>query len=109
MYRLNKIPSNYVGDLTNEEDRKCKKDNIVFDGTDCFGKMLKWRVTFKVEPKKVGNKIVDYEIQSEVYIGSAFDTYIALKIVSNWIRIINIVKKGKSITSLQKINKKKKI
>ena len=95
MYRLGTIAAKYDRDLTLEEHEKCKKDTIAFYGTDCISKNLDWVDSLKGEPRKVKNKIVEYELQLTAHIGSVFDTYIVLNSLSNWDRIVNIVKYGK--------------
>ena len=75
---------------------------IVFDGTNCIAKMLDWLVTLKGEPKKVKMKIVKYELQLKSHNGGACDMYVILIILSNWYRILNIIKKWKIMFSLKK-------
>ena len=56
----------------------------MFDGTDCISKMLDWLVNFKREPRKMGNKIVEYETQLKARIESGFDTNVVLNSSSIW-------------------------
>ena len=104
LYRLSKISRKYNRDLTNEEYQKCKNDTIVYTGTDCINQMLDYIITFKGEPKKVDNKIVEYELHMLGHNGSSFDTYIILNNLPKCRRIVNIIKNGKGIISLKIFN-----
>ena len=99
MYRLGKIANKYNRELTNGDYQKCKKDTIVFEGTECISKMSEWLVTPKGEPKKVEIKIVDCELQLIAENGSASVTYVVSNSSSNWDSLINILKNGKGIVS----------
>ena len=101
MYRSSKTPGEINRDLTSAGNQKCDKDTIVFDGTDCFSETIDWLVTFKKEHRKVGKKIVEYEIQLIAHNGSAFDTYVVLFSWSNCHKNVNIVKNGRGRTSLE--------
>ena len=57
--------------------------------------MLYWLVTLKGEPRRVKNKITEYELLLIAHNGNASDRYVALNSLSNWHRILNIVKNGK--------------
>ena len=103
LWRLSEISAKHDRDLTSEENQKCKKDAGVFDGTDCISRMLECLGTLKGEPRKIKNKIVEYELQLIAYDGSAFDTYVVLNNLSNWQRKMNIVKNGKGTISSKKI------
>ena len=78
-----------------ENHQKCEKDTFELDGVDCTSKMLEWLATSKGETRKVGNKIVEYKLQLLAHNGSAIDTYVVLNSLSNWHRLVNIVKRGK--------------
>ena len=54
--------------------------------------MLDDIITYKGEPKKVNNKIVEYELHMLAHNGSSFDTYIILNNLPKSRRIVNIIK-----------------
>ena len=57
--------------------------------------MLEWVVILKREPRKLKNIFVEYELQSIVLFGSAFDTCVYLMSSSKSHRIVNVVKMRK--------------
>ena len=66
--------------------------------------MLDWLVTLKGEPGKVKNKFFEHLLARNE---GAFDKYVVLNSLSNWHRILIIIKKGKVIFSLKLFNKNK--
>ena len=78
LYRVSKISRRYNRDLTKEEYEKCKNDTVVYKGTSCINQMLDNIITMKGEPKKVNDKIVEYELHMLAHNGSSFGTYIIL-------------------------------
>ena len=95
--------------MTSKEYEKCKKDIIVFDGNDCIEKMMVSLSGLKGEPRKVVTKIVKYNMQLIEHNGSGFDICVVLNKLSNWYRIVNIIKNGKGIISLKVFNRNVKI
>ena len=57
--------------------KSVKKDTIVFDGNDCFEKMVVWLSSLKGEPSKV-KQTVEYSLQLTAHNRSGFDTWIFL-------------------------------
>ena len=66
--------------MSEKEYQKCLNDCIVFKGTNCFNELLDHILEFKGEPKSVNSKIVEYILYMVAHNGSAFDSYIVLKI-----------------------------
>ena len=62
IYQLSKISGEYNRDKLIQEYQNCLIDCVVFKGTDCINKMLDHVLSFKGEPKKVKNKIVEYNL-----------------------------------------------
>ena len=109
LYQISKIADESNGDLTDKEFAKCKKNDTVFDGIDCVDKMMVWLSGLKGEPRKVGNKNIESNLELLAHEGSRFDTWVALNNLSNWYRITNIIKNGNGIISLKVFNRNVKI
>ena len=81
IFRLSKISGKYNRDITQRENEKCRKDCIVFKGTDTFNEMLVYVLQPKGEPKKIKKKIVNYNLYLLAHKGNGFDSYVVLKIL----------------------------
>ena len=81
IYKLSKISGKCYRDISEKEYQKCLKDCIVFKGTDNINKMLDDVLSFKGEPRKVRNKIVDYISYLVALKGSGFDSYVVVNIL----------------------------
>ena len=55
VYRLSKISGKYNRDITQRGYEKCRKDCIVFKGTDGINEMLDYVLQFKGEAKRINN------------------------------------------------------
>ena len=104
IYKLSKISSKYHRDISKQEYRKCLKDCVVFKGTDCVSEMLDHVLSFKGEPKKVKNKIVEYNLYLIALNGSGFDSYVVLNNLPQWRSIVKLIKIGAGIISLKIFN-----
>ena len=104
-YRIKKIARKYNPDLRNEGYQKRKKDTNIFDGTDGVSKILDWLVTLKGEPRRVKNENIEYDLRSIDHIDSAFNTYVVMNGLSNWQKIVNIIRIGNGIISLKNFNR----
>ena len=62
MYKLSKISGKYHRDISEQEYQKCLSDFVVFKGTDCINEMLDHVLSFKGEPKKIKNKMFQYNL-----------------------------------------------
>ena len=62
LYRLSKLSGEYNRDTTRREYEKCRKECIVFKGTDSIEEMLDYVLQFKGEVKRIINKIVKYNL-----------------------------------------------
>ena len=62
IYKLSKISGKYHRDISEQEYQKCPSDCVVFKGTGCINEMLDHVSSFKGEPKKVKNKIGEYNL-----------------------------------------------
>ena len=92
MYKLSKISGKYHRDISEQEYRKCQNDCVVFKGTDCIIEMLDHVLSFKREPKKVKNKIVEYNLYLIAHNGSGFDSYVVLNNLPNGELLLNLLK-----------------
>ena len=78
IYKLSKISGKFHLDISEQEYQKCLNDCVVFKGTDCINEILDQVLSFKGEPKKIRNKIVEYNLYLIVHNGSGFDSYVVL-------------------------------
>ena len=60
IYKLSKSSGKYHPDKSEQEYQKCLNDSVVFKGTDCINEKLVHVLSFKGEPKKVNNRIVEF-------------------------------------------------
>ena len=101
LYRLSKLAGKYKLDLTSHEIEKCKKDTLVFDGDNCVGNALDFLLKFREEERKVNNKTVEYNLQTQAQNGSGFDTWIILSNLPCDKHTVDNFKKRESIFSLR--------
>ena len=94
----------YNRDITQREYEKCRKDCIVFKGTDSINEMLDYVLQFKGEAKKVSNKIVRNKIYILAHKGSGFDSYVFLNNLTQWRTVVSLIKDGLGIVSPKIIN-----
>ena len=104
IYKLSKISGKYHRDISEQEYQKCLNDCIVFKGTDCIIEMLDHVLSFKGEPKKVKNKIVEYNLYLIAHSGSGFDSYVVLNNLPQWRSVVKLIKNGRGIVSLKIFN-----
>ena len=75
--------------------------------------MLDHVLSYKGEPKKVKNKIVEYNLYLIAHNGSCFDSYVVLNNLPQWRSVVKLIKNGAGIVSLKIFNgyvdEKKKI
>ena len=64
--------------------------------------MLDHVLSFKEEPKKIKNKIVDYNLYLIAHNGSGFDSYVVLNNLPQWRSVVKPIKNG--IVSLKIFN-----
>ena len=104
IYKLSKISGKYHRDISEQEYQKCLNDCVVFKGTDCINEMLDHVLSFKGEPKKVKNKIVEYNLYLIAHNGSGFDSYVVLNNLPQWRSIVKLIKIGAGVVSLKIFN-----
>ena len=73
IYKLSKVSGNYHRDITEKKYQKCFTDCVVCKGSGCINEMLGHVLSSKGEPKKVKNKIVEYNPYLIAHNGSGFD------------------------------------
>ena len=75
--------------------------------------MLDHVLSFKGEPKKVKNKIVEYNLYLIAHNGSGFDSYVVLNNLPQWRSVVKLIRNGAGNISLKIFNgyvdEKKKI
>ena len=104
IYKLSKISGKYHRDISEQEYQKCLNDCVVFKGTDCINEMLDHVLPFKREPKKVKNKIVEYNLYLTAQNGSGFDSYVVLNNLPQWRIVVKLSKNAAGIVSLKIFN-----
>ena len=104
IYKLSKISGKYHRDISEQEYRKCLIDCVVFKGTDCINEMLDHVLSYKGEPKKIKNKIVEYNLYLIAHNGSGFDSYVVLNNLPQWRNVVKLIKNGAGIISLKIFN-----
>ena len=104
IYKLRKISGKYHRDISEQEYQKCLNDCVVFKGTDCINEMLDHVLSFKGEPKKVKNKIVEYNLYLIAHNGSGFDSYVVLNNLPQWRSIVKLIKNRAGVVSLKIFN-----
>ena len=101
---LSQISCKYHRDITEKEYEKCKKDCVVFKGTDCNNELLDCVLLLKGEVKKINNKIVEYNLYLIAHNGSGFGSYVVLNILPQWRSVVKLIKKGAGNISLKIFN-----
>ena len=113
IYILSTISGKSHRDISEQEYQKCLNDCVVFKGTDCFNEMLDHVLSLKGEPKKVKNKIVEYNLYLVAHNGSGFDSFVVLNNLPQRRSVVKLIKNGAGIISLKIFNgyvdEKKKI
>ena len=66
--------------------------------------MLDHVLSFKAEPKKIKNKIVEYNLYLIAQNGSGFDSYGVLNNLPQWRSVVKLIKNGRGIVSLKIFN-----
>ena len=103
-YVLSKISGKNHRDISEQENQKYLNDCVVFTGTDCINEVLDHVLSFKGEPKKVKNKIVEYNLCLIAHNGSGFHSYVVLNNLPQWRSIVKLIKKGRGVVSLKIFN-----
>ena len=84
--------------------KRCINCTLVFDGDDCIAKALDFCLKMKGEERIVKLNIVNYNLQVHAHNGSRFDTWIILNNLTCDEHIVDIIEKGKGITSVRIFN-----
>ena len=66
--------------------------------------MLDHVLSFKGEPKKVKNKIFEYNLYLIAHNGSGFDSYVVLNNLPQWRSVVKPIKNGAGIIPFKKFN-----
>ena len=101
LYKLSKSSGKYYRDISEQEYQKCLNDCVVFKGIDCINEMLDHVLSFKGEPKKVKNKIVEFNLYLIAHNGSGFDSYVALNNLPQRRSVVKLIKNGAGFISLK--------
>ena len=104
IYRLGKISGKYDRDITQRENKKCRKVCIVFNGTDSNNEMIDYVLQFKGEAKRNNSKIVKYNLYLLAHKGSGFDSYVVSNNLPHWRTVVSLNKYGSGIVSLKTFN-----
>ena len=104
MYKLSKIAGKYHRKISDQEYQKCLNDCVVFKGTDCINEMLDHVLSFKGEPKKVNNRIVEYNLYLIAHNGSGFDSHGVLNDLAQWRSVVKLIKNAAGVISFKLLN-----
>ena len=104
IYRLSKISGKYNRDITQREYEKCRKDCIVFKGTDSIKQMLDYVLQFKREAKRINNESVKDNLYLLAHKGSGFDSYVVLSNLPQWRTVVSLIKNGSGTVSFNIFN-----
>ena len=105
IYKLSEISGKYHRDISEQEyQRSLNDDCVVFKRTDCINEMLDHVLSFKGEPEKIKNKIVEYSLYLIAHNGSGFDSYVVLNNLHQWRNVVKSIKNGAGIISLKIFN-----
>ena len=99
-YRLCKISGKYNRDITQRGYEKCRKDCIVFKGTNSINEMLDYVLQFKGEAKRIITKIVKFNLYLLAHKGSGFDSYVVINNLPQWRTVVSLIKNGSRNVSL---------
>ena len=103
-YKLSNISGKYHRDISEQEYQKCLNDCVVFKGTNFVNEMLDLVLSFIGGPKKIKNKIVEYNLYLIPHNGSGFDGYVVLNNLPQWRSVVKPIKNGRGIVSLKIFN-----
>ena len=104
IYKLSKIFGKYHRDISEQEYQKCLNDCVVFKGTGRINEKLDYVLSFKGEPKKAKNKIVEYNLYLIAHNGSGFDSHVVLNNLPQWRGVVKLIKNAAGIVSLKIFN-----
>ena len=104
IFKLSKISRKYHRDISEQEYQKCLNGCVVFKGTDCINETLDHVLSFKGEPKKINNKIVEYNLYLIAHSGSGFDSFVVLNNLPQWRSVVKLIKNGAVIISIKIFN-----
>ena len=104
IHRLSEISGKYNRDITQREYEKCRKDCIVFKGTNSIIEMLDCVLQFKGQANRINNKTVKYNFYLLAHKGPGFDSYVVLNILPQWTTVVSLIKNGSGIVSLNLFN-----
>ena len=98
--RLSNFSGKYIRGITQTESEQCRKDCIVFKGTDGINEMLDYVLQLKGEAKTNNNKMVNFNLYLLAHKGSGFDSYVVINNLSQWRTVVGLIKNGAGIVSL---------
>ena len=101
IYKLSKNSGKYHRDISEQEYQKCLKECVVFKGTGCIIEMIDHVLSFKGEPKKIKNKIVEYKLFMIAHNGSGFDSYVVSNNLLPSRNAVKLIKNGAGVISIK--------
>ena len=103
LYKLGNFSGEYRRDII-EQYEKCKKDCIVFKGTNSITDMLGFVSSFKGAVIKPKNRIVENNLHLIAHNGSGFDSYVVSSNLPQWRSFLKLIKNGAGVISLEMFN-----
>ena len=104
IYRLGKISGKNNRDTIQRENEKCRRDCIVFKGTDSVNEILDYALQLKGESKRNNDKFVKNILYLLAHTGSGFDSYVVSNKSPQWKTVVSLIKNGSRIVSLKIFN-----
>ena len=104
IYKQSKFSRKQKQDQSEKHYQNCLNDCFVFRGSECIDEMLDHFLSFKREAEKVKNKVVEYNLYLIAHNGSGFDSYVALKNLPQWRKVVTLTKNGAGSVSLKELN-----
>ena len=99
IYGLSKNSGIYIRDITDREYEICRKDCIVFKGTENYNEMLDHVLQVKEKPEKVNNIISKFNILKLANKVSGFDSFLALNNLPQRRTVVSSIQNGSGILS----------
>ena len=103
-YRLSILAGKYNCDFTPQEIEKSEKDTLVIDDENFITKMIDYLLKKTREEGKLGNKVIEHNLEHNAHIGCGFDTWIVSNSLSCERSIVNMKKHARGVISINVFN-----
>ena len=97
---LSKISGRDDKEITPSQYQKCLEDCIVLKAVTWINEFLDHALGFKEEVEGLNNETIEQNFYMIDHNGSGFDTYIVLKNLPQWRRVVRMIRNGAGIIAL---------